>query len=218
MAVLALLVIVVSIVIIIAAGGHETAASAIAICAIVLAIMVLFGGVMVAIANKPEAVITERLRKSMTEDQWEALQNHKVARRGWWVAGISLLAVILATLSGSWEVRTLGGIFAGGGALVGMIFVFAYSPKGGPVDDRHEGIARMLAFTGMIVMMFALGAAIARPFWPLVLVVGSLSAFQLWAMFWGSRSGPLLGLRALVQLGLIATIFYAASSHGLHNR
>jgi hypothetical protein len=154
----------------------------------------------------------------MSEDHLATLQNHKVARRGWWVAGISLLAVLLATLSASWEVRTLGGIFAGGGVLVGMIFVFAYSAKGEPMDDRHEGIARILAFTGMIAMMFALGGAIARPFWPLILVVGSLSAFQLWAMFWGSRSGPVLALRALVQLGLFATIFYAAVSHAPHSR
>ncbi|MEY2577562.1 MAG: hypothetical protein QOI49_386 [Verrucomicrobiota bacterium] len=154
---------------------------------------------------------SERLRKSMSEDQWNALQNHKVACRGWWVAGISLLAVILASLSGSWEIRTLGGIFAGGGVLVGLIIVFAYSPKSGPEDNRHQGIAQLLAVTGMLAMMFALGAAIARPSWPVVLVAGGLSAFQLWAMFWSSRSGPFLALRTLVQVGLIATVFYAAT-------
>lgn len=216
MAVLSLLVIVVSIVVVIAAGGRETPATAIAICAIVLAVMVLFGGVMVAIANKPDAVAAERLRKSMSEDQWDGYQNHKVARRGWWVAGISLLALILLRLSGSWEVRNLGGIFAGGGVLVGTIFVFAYSPKRGAIDNRHEGVTRVLFFTGMISMMLALAAAVGKLSWPIGLVAGSLSAFQLWGMFWGSRSGSSLGFRALVQLGLFATFFYAALSYTAH--
>jgi hypothetical protein len=149
----------------------------------------------------------------MRDEQSNAWQNRKVARRGWWVAGTSLLAVFLATLSKSWEVRTLGGIFAGGGVLVGLIIVFAYSAKGGPEDNRHPGLAQLLAVTGMIAMMFALGAAIARFSWPIALVAGGLSGFQLWAMFWGSRSGRVLAFRALAQLGLIATVFYAATHH-----
>jgi hypothetical protein len=213
MAVLSLLVILASIVMVIAAGGHQTAASASAGCAGILAVMVLFGGVMVALANKPEAVATERLRKSMSEDQWDAFQNRKVARRGWWVAGISLLAVVVTMLTGSWGVRAFGAILGGGGVLVGMIFVFAYSPHDGPEDNRHEGIAQILAFTGMIAMMLALGAAIAKLSWPISVAAGSLSAFQLWAMLWGSRSSSLLILRVLGQLGLFATVFYAAGLH-----
>ncbi|MEY2506527.1 MAG: hypothetical protein QOH01_856 [Verrucomicrobiota bacterium] len=214
-AALSLLVIAASIVIIVAAGGHETMASAIAICAIILAVMVLFAGIMVAIANKPEPVATERLRKTMSEDQWDIYQNRKVARRGWWVAGISLFAVFVTMLTGSWEVRTFGAILGGGGVLVGMIFVFAYSPKVRPVDNRHEGVTRILAFTGMIAMMLALAAAVAKHSWPISIAAGSLSAFQLWAMLWGSRSGSLLALRVLGQLGLLAAVLYAASSHGL---
>jgi MFS family permease len=213
MAVVSLLIIVVSIGIIIAAGGHQTMASAIAICSIIMGIMVLFGGVMVAIANKPEAGATERLRKSMSEDQWDAYQNRKVTRRGWWVAGISLLAVVVTMLTGSWGARAFGAILGGGGMLVGMIFVFAYAPKREPVVDRHEGLTRILAFTGMISMMLALAAVIARLSWPISLAAGSLSAFQLWAMLWGSRSGLLSVLRVLGQLGLIATVFYAALRH-----
>jgi hypothetical protein len=136
-----------------------------------------------------------------------------VARRGWWVAGISLLAVIVTMLTGSWGVRAFGAILGGGGVLVGMIFVFAYSPRSERVDNRHEGIAQILAFTGMIAMMLALAAAIAKLSWPISIAAGSLSAFQLWAMLWGSRSGLLLVLRVLSQLGLIATVFYAALGH-----
>jgi hypothetical protein len=215
-AVLSLLVILISIVTIFTPAAHNSQAGGIAICALILAMLTLFAGVMIAIANKPEAVATGQLRKSMSEDECVASQNHKVARRGRWVVGMSLLIVILVMLSGSWEVRTLGGIFGGGGVLVGLIIVFAYSPKGRAVDHRHPGLAQLLAVTGMIAMMFALGAAIARFSWPTALVAGVLSAFQLWAMFWGSRSGQTLALRGLGQLALIATMFYAAMHHLPH--
>ncbi|MEY2548132.1 MAG: hypothetical protein QOD64_714, partial [Verrucomicrobiota bacterium] len=217
MAVLSLLVIVLSIVIIVMAGGHETMASAIALCAIILAVMVLFGGIMVAVANKPEAVATERLRKSMSEDEREAWQNHKVARRGWWVTGISLFAVFVTMLTASGErsgeVRIFGGIFAGGGVLVGMIIVLTHSYSARVADTRHEGLAATLRVVGMIAMMLALAASIARLSWPISIIAVSLSAFELWALFWGSRSGALLAVRALGQLGLFATVFYAAASH-----
>jgi hypothetical protein len=215
MAVLSLLVIVGSIVIIVATRGHETMASAIAVCAIILAIMVLFGGVMIAIANKPEAVATERLRATMSEEQWSACQNRKVSRVGWWVAGISLLGVIIITFASASmsPARIFGTILGGGGVLVGMIVVLTHSHPARRADNRHEGLAATLGVVGMIAMMLALAAAIARLSWPISIIAGSLSAFELWALFWGSRGSSLLALRAVVQLGLFATVFYAAASH-----
>ncbi|MEY2519843.1 MAG: hypothetical protein QOF24_1602 [Verrucomicrobiota bacterium] len=139
-------------------------------------------------------------------------------RVGWSLVGVSLLVVISTVLA--WrslsDIRILGVIFGGGGVLSGMIVVFSYSYADQPIDNRHEGVTMVLGFTGMIFMMLALAAAIGTLSLPIAVVAVSLSAFQLWAMFWGARSGSLLALRVLVQLGLIATVFYAVSqgSHG----
>jgi hypothetical protein len=216
MAVLSLLVIASSVVTIIAVPGRDTVAGAIAICAIILAVMVLFGGVMIALANKPEAAATERLRKSMSAEQWDACQNRKVSRAGWWVSGISLLGVIIITFGSPSmsEARIFCTILGGGGVLIGMIIVLTHPQPGRTPDNRHDGIVTTLRFIGMIAIMLALAAAIARLSWPISIVAGTLSAFEFWALFWGSRSGSLLALRALVQLGLFATVFYAASSNG----
>jgi hypothetical protein len=218
MAVLSLLIMVLSIVIIVMAGGHETMASAIAICAIILAVMVLFAGVMIAIANKPAAVITERLDPRMGEDQENTNPQSKVSRVGWLVAGISVLGVIIITFASASmsEARIFGTILGGGGVVVGMIIVLTHSQPQRAADNRHEGIATTLRFVGLIAMMLALAAAIARLSWPISIAAGTLSAFELWALLWGSRAGSLLAARALVQLGLFATVFYAASGHGPH--
>lgn len=143
--------------------------------------------------------------------------NRKVSRIGWCVAGISLLAVIIVTLTSASmsEARIFGTIFGGGGVIVGLIIALTHLQTGGAPDTRHEGIAATLRFVGLVAMMLALGAAIARLSWPFSIVVGTLSAFELWALFWGSRGGPLLAVRALVQVALFATVFYAAS-HGRH--
>ena len=150
----------------------------------------------------------------------------KASRVGWGISGVSLFVLIISLFTEKFYplppgdvgvvgiLRILGIAFGGGGVLSGLIVVVADSNEGRPSDDRNPGISSILKTSGMVAIVLAGAAALGEHSWMIGGVAVSLSIFELWGRFWGSRGGAFLTFRAIVQLLLFVTFLFAALNHG----
>ena len=199
---------------------------------IIFGILGVFAGVMMVLGDRPETKRAARLRHSMSADQWDLHQNRTASRVGWGIAGVSLLVVIISAVFWNFlpgMVGMLGLSFGGAGVLSGIIVAIAYRYEGlevagRPADDRHAGIATVMALSGRIIIVFAFASSLHGAIgssgmgsWAIVVVAVLLSTFEFWASFWGPRGGSCLAFRAIIQLALFVIIFFAnIVSHRQH--
>jgi tetratricopeptide (TPR) repeat protein len=177
-----------------------------------------FGG-----AGVLSGIVVAVVYYSEIASEWSLQRNRKVSRIGLAIASVALLVLIISVVAAKFLperpseretlIRVLGIVLGSAGVLGGVIVALDRYYEDRPIATGNDRMRSLLNYSGIGVIVSALGAAVGEGSWAILDVTLGLGIFELWAMFLGPGARLFSALRASIQLALFSTFLYAALNH-----